>query len=117
MKQVSKDHASFLCDTCDFLRNIQNIENLPDNVILATVDVTGLYTHCHGSDPDYADIFMAVIDKLIIEAAASHGEGVFPIRLMKRFLDDLFCGHLRSTVVHCRLPHLSLLGRKMMSVN
>ena len=40
--------------------------------------------------PDYADIFMAVIDKLILEAAASHGEGVFPIRLMKRFLDDLF---------------------------
>ena len=77
MKQVSKDHASFLCDTCDFLRNIQNIENVPDNVILATVDVTGLYTHCHGSDPDYGDIFMAVIDKLIIEAAASHGEGVF----------------------------------------
>ena len=145
MKQVSKDHASFLRDTCDFLLHIQNIENLPDNAILATIDVTGLYTHIprdegmqatrEGLDrranktvptdfivkllelltkwnifefngelyqqlegtamgqthaPDYADIFMAVIDKLILEAAASHGEGVFPIRLMKRFLDDLF---------------------------
>ena len=40
--------------------------------------------------PDYADIFMAVMDKLILEAAALHGEGVFPIRLMKRFRDDLF---------------------------
>ena len=39
--------------------------------------------------PDYADIFMATMDKLILEAAASHGEGVFPIRMMKRFLDDL----------------------------
>ena len=45
MKQVSKDHASFLRDTCDFLLHIQNIENLPDNAILATIDVTGLYTH------------------------------------------------------------------------
>ena len=145
MKQVSKDHTSFLRDTCDFLLHIQNIENLPDNAILATIDVTGLYTHIPWDEgmqatrealdrradktvptdfivkllelltkwnifefngelyqqlegtamgqthaPDYADIFMAVIDKLILEAAASHGEGVFPIRLMKRFLDDLF---------------------------
>ena len=26
MKQVSKDHDSFIRDTCDFLRHIQNIE-------------------------------------------------------------------------------------------
>ena len=45
MKQVSKDHASFFWDTFDFLRHIQNIENLLDNAILATIDVTGLYTH------------------------------------------------------------------------
>ena len=145
MKQVSKDHASYLRDTCDFLRHIQNIENLPANSVLVTIDVTGLYTHIprdegiqatrealnrrqdqsvptefivsllellnkwnifefngslyqqlHGTAmgqthaPDYADIFMATIDKLILEVAASHGEGVFPIRMMKRFLDDLF---------------------------
>ena len=35
MKQVSKDHASFFRDTFDFLRHIQNIENLLDNAILA----------------------------------------------------------------------------------
>ena len=40
--------------------------------------------------PDYADIFMAVIDELILKATALHREGVFPIRLIKRFLDDLF---------------------------
>ena len=145
MKQVSKDHASYLRDTCDFLRHIQNIENLPSNSVLVTIDVTGLYTHIprdegvqatrealnrrkdqsvptefivtllellnkcyifefngslyqqlHGTAmgqthaPDYADIFLATIDKLILEAAASHGEGVFPIRMMKRFLDGLF---------------------------
>ena len=128
MKQVSKDHASYLRDTCDFLRHIQNIENLPSNSVLVTIDVTGLYAHIPRDEgvqatrealnrrkdqsvptefivtllellnkcyifefnaPDYADIFLATIDKLILEAAASHGEGVFPIRMMKRFLDDL----------------------------
>ena len=145
MKQVSKNHDSFIRDTCDFLRHVQNIENLPPNSVLVTIDVTGLYTHIPRDEgiqatrealdrrkdksvptellikllelltkwnifefngkfyqqlegtamgqthaPDYADIFMATIDQLILEAAASHGEGVFPIRLMKRFLDDLF---------------------------
>ena len=45
MKQVSKDHKSYLRDTCDFLRHIQNIENLPSSSVLVTIDVTGLYTH------------------------------------------------------------------------
>ena len=127
------------------MRHIQNIENLPTNSHLVTIDVTGLYTHIprdegvqatrealyrrmdqsvptefivtllellnkwnifefngslyqqlHGTAmgqthaPDYADIFMSVIDKKILEVAALHGEGVFHIRLMKRFLDDLF---------------------------
>ena len=44
MKQVSKDHESFIRDTCDFLRHIQDIENLPPNSVLVTIDVTGLYT-------------------------------------------------------------------------
>ena len=142
MKQVSKDHDSYIRDTCDFLRHIQNMEGrLPENAVLVTIDVTGLYTHiprdegikatreARGTDfiikllelltkwnifefngkyfqqlertamgkthaPDYADIFMATMDQLILEAAASHGEGVFSIRLMKRFLDDFFfCLH------------------------
>ena len=45
MKQVSKDHDSFIRDTCDFLRHIQSIDNLPPNSVLVTIDVTGLYTH------------------------------------------------------------------------
>ena len=55
-----------------------------------------MYQQLHGTAmgqthaPDYADIFMSVIDQKILEVAALHGEGVFPIRLMKRFLDDLF---------------------------
>ena len=45
MKQVSKDHWSYLLDMCDFLRHIKNIENLPPNSHLVTIDITGLYTH------------------------------------------------------------------------
>ena len=45
MKQVSKDHDSFIQDTCDFLRHIQNIKNLQSNNVLVTIDVMGLYTH------------------------------------------------------------------------
>ena len=45
--------------------------------------------------PDFANVFMAKIDKLILEAAAKQKSGVFPLRMFKRFLDDIFtifCG-------------------------
>ena len=40
--------------------------------------------------PNYADIVMAVIDELILKAAAKHGDGTFPISFYKRFLDDIY---------------------------
>ena len=46
--------------------------------------------------PNYADIVMAVIDELILKAAAKHGDGTFPISFYKRFLDDIFFVFLGS---------------------
>ena len=49
--------------------------------------------------PNYANIFMNKIDKLVINSAAQYGEGVNPIRLFKRFLDDIFaiwCGSVED---------------------
>ena len=45
--------------------------------------------------PDIADIFMAKLDKLIFEIAAQQKNGTFPLKMFKRFLDDIFaifCG-------------------------
>ena len=43
------------------------------------------------SAPSYANIFMARrIDPKIFEVASNFGEGVHPIRFLKRFLDDIF---------------------------
>ena len=40
--------------------------------------------------PSYANIFMAKIDKLAEDLATSFGDGIHPIRMWKRFLDDIF---------------------------
>ena len=41
--------------------------------------------------PSYANIFMARrIDHMIKELTAEFGDGVYPIRFLKRFLDDIF---------------------------
>ena len=41
--------------------------------------------------PSYANIFMARrIDNKIEELAAKFGDGVYPLRFLKRFLDDIF---------------------------
>ena len=58
---------------------------------------TAMGTKCA---PNYSDLFMArKIDCEILKLAAKHGEGIFPIRLFKRFLDDivmLWCGTVDS---------------------
>ena len=58
---------------------------------------TAMGTKCA---PNYSNIFMArKIDPEILKMAASHGDGIFPIRLFKRFLDDilmLWCGTVES---------------------
>ena len=40
--------------------------------------------------PNLADIFMAVMDAMILNTAAKYGEGVFPLAAFLRFL-DMFC--------------------------
>ena len=41
--------------------------------------------------PDYANIFMAKIDKKIMQVTYGLFEGENKIKLFKRFLDDIFC--------------------------
>ena len=48
LKETAKSHPTFLQDTPDFLRFIEEVNNegpLPENTILASIDVTGLYTN------------------------------------------------------------------------
>ena len=45
LKQAARKHDSFIQDTPDFLRQIQGIQKLPENAILAVIDVVGLYTN------------------------------------------------------------------------
>ena len=40
--------------------------------------------------PSYANLFMARIDKLAQDLASMSGDGIHPIRMWKRFLDDIF---------------------------
>ena len=58
---------------------------------------TAMGTKCA---PNYSNLFMAKkIDPEIIKMAIKHGEGTFPIRLFKRFLDDiimLWCGSVEG---------------------
>ena len=58
---------------------------------------TAMGTKCA---PSYSNIFMArKIDPEVFKMAIKHGDGTFPIRLFKRFLDDiimLWCGTVES---------------------
>jgi hypothetical protein len=47
IKELANKHPSFLQDTPDFLRSLEelNKELIPDNAILVTIDVSGLYTN------------------------------------------------------------------------
>jgi hypothetical protein len=46
LKDIGKSHESYLEDTPDFIRHIEEInqgENLPDSALLVVIDVIGLY--------------------------------------------------------------------------
>ena len=48
LKHLADQHQSYLQDTPDFLRHIENINNegpLPSNAILVSIDVSALYTN------------------------------------------------------------------------
>ena len=48
LKELGRSHDSYIQDTPDFLRQLQNInqtETLPDNALLVVIDAIGLYTN------------------------------------------------------------------------
>ena len=50
IKELSTKHPSYIQDTPDLLRHIQALVDLPDNVMLVTVDVSALYTNINTTD-------------------------------------------------------------------
>ena len=144
IKKLSTTHPSYVQDTPDMLRVLEDIDTVPANAVFCTIDVSALYTNIPRTDgieavrdilntrespsvptdfivkllnlvlkwnifefngelyqqmggtamgtrcaPNYADIFMAVIDISIKRLAAKYGDGVYPLFLYKRFLDDI----------------------------
>ena len=138
IRDKAKSHSTYLEDTPDFLRAMEDVKDLEDDDILASIDVKALFTNIPKQEglkalndaietiehkefvmklmelvlnhnlfsfhegifrqeigsamgaspiPDYADIFMDIIDKQI-KIAATKGKGA--LKLLKRFLDDLF---------------------------
>ena len=48
MKELVGKHKSYIQDTSDFLRHLQDInqkETLPENALLVVIDAIGLYTN------------------------------------------------------------------------
>ena len=50
IKDISKKHKSYLEDTPDFLRFLEDIGPLPEGAILATIDVSALYSNIQRED-------------------------------------------------------------------
>ena len=43
IKPIAAKVKSYIKDTNNFLRKLQNLSKLPDDIILCTIDVVGLY--------------------------------------------------------------------------
>ena len=53
IKELGNTHPSYLQDTPDFLRKVENMNmnmTLPENAILVTMDISSLYTNISHSD-------------------------------------------------------------------
>ena len=50
IRDLATTHESYIQDTPDLLRELDKLENIPDNAILLTVDVTALYTNIQKED-------------------------------------------------------------------
>ena len=50
LKPLSTQVRSYIQDTNDFLRKLDSLKNLPENFLLRTVDVVGLYPNIPHSD-------------------------------------------------------------------
>ena len=154
IKDHATQHPTFIQDTPDFLEEINQEGELPDNATLVTIDVVGLFTNIPNKDgieatrevlaerkekevgteflirlltlilennfmefneeyykqeigapmgsrpvPPYANIFMArfIDPKLLEKAKMFMKNGLYPIKFLKRFLNDLFLIWLGTT--------------------
>lgn len=92
MDTVLKPYAisapSYVRDTTDFLRKIQSLNNLPNNTILATMDVESLYTNIPHNDGLQA-IRNTISDKTTADFATKLCQFVLTHNNFK-FGDDLF---------------------------
>ena len=43
LQPLAREIKSYIKDTNDFLKKLRSLQNLPDDVLLCTVDVVGLY--------------------------------------------------------------------------
>ena len=43
LQPLAREVKSYIKDTNDFLKNLRSLPNLPDDIILCTIDVVGLY--------------------------------------------------------------------------
>ena len=50
VRDLATTHVSYLQDTPDLLRELDKLENIPDDAILLTIDVTALYTNIQKED-------------------------------------------------------------------
>ena len=49
MEPLAREVKSYIKDTNDFLKNLRSLTNLPNDIILCSVDVVGLYPNIpHG---------------------------------------------------------------------
>ena len=147
IKELATKHETYLQDTPDFLRSLEEISDIKEDDILASIDVKALFTNIPEEDgleslqsvletrtnkevptdflitlmklilrnnlfsfhdgvfrqeiggamgspsmPPYADIFMAKKIDPVIKSLATQmaGKSKSPLKLLKRFLDDLF---------------------------
>ena len=50
MQPIAKQVRSYIKDTNDFLKKLKSLPKLPDNTILCTIDVVGLYPNIPNED-------------------------------------------------------------------
>ncbi|XP_054846214.1 uncharacterized protein LOC129336859 [Eublepharis macularius] len=66
LRPYATSTPSYLRDTTDFLRKIQSIDNLPDDTILATMDVEALYTNIPHADG------LQALQNIILDKTTAH---------------------------------------------
>ena len=85
LKEAARKHNTYLEDTPDFLRKIKTLtekEKLPDNAILAVIDVVGLYTNIPTEEG------VKCVEDILEENPISGIPGAFITRLLEVVLKN-----------------------------